>query len=85
MLVGLLPACATTQGPEAIMVATAEIEWRIQAGFEGVLEIFKGIDARRPEASLMRASERLQFEWLSKLPDGPTSWPLEVAVATRGQ
>ncbi len=33
----------------------------------------------------MPASERLLFEWLCKLPDGPTGWPLEVAVATRGQ
>jgi hypothetical protein len=33
----------------------------------------------------MRACERLQFEWSSKLPDGPTGPPLLVEVATRGR
>ena len=84
VLVAFLSACATMHGPQTITLSTAEIEQQIQADFGGVVEMFKGIDARRPEVSLRPASQRLQLEWRFKLPDSPTGSPLGVAVELSG-
>ena len=59
----LLCACATLHGPQTITLSTAEIERLIQIDLGGVVEMFKGVDAHRPEVSLMPASERLLLEW----------------------
>jgi hypothetical protein len=81
----LLAACATVHGPQTITLSTSEIEQQIQADLGGVMELFKGVDLRRPEVSLMPASERLQLEWNFNLPDGPTGVPLGVAIALSGR
>jgi hypothetical protein len=73
------------QGPQTITLSTAEIEQQIQADFGGVPDLFKGLDARRPEVSLMPMSERLQLEWKFTLPDGPAGSPLGVAVELTGK
>lgn len=85
VLVALLSACATMHGPQTITLSTAEIEQQIQVDLGGVVEMFKGLDARRPEVSLMPASERLLLEWNFKLPDGPTGSPVGIAVELSGK
>ena len=84
-LAALLSACATMHGPQTITVSTTEIENQIQADLGGVLELFKGLDARRPEVSLMPLSERLLLEWKFTLPDGPAGSPLGVAIELSGK
>lgn len=85
LLVALLSACATMHGPQTITLSTAEIEQQIQVELGGVVEMFKGLDARRPEVSLMPASERLLLEWNFKLADGPTGSPVGIAVELSGK
>jgi len=63
VLVALLSACATMHGPRTITVSATEIESQVQADLGGVLEAFGGLDARRPEVSLMPLSGRLLLEW----------------------
>lgn len=84
-LAALLAACATLHGAQTITLSAAEIEQQVQADLAGVFEVFKGADLRRPEVSLMPASERLQLAWNVKLPDGPTGVPLGVAVELSGR
>ncbi len=81
----LLGACATMHGPQTITLTTADIEQQIQTDLGGVMEVFKGADLRRPEVSLMPASERLQLGWNVKLPDGPTGAPIGVTVELSGK
>lgn len=85
VLVALLSACATLHGPQTITVSTTEIENRIQTDLGGVLEMFKGLDARRPEVSLMPLSERLLLEWKVTLPDGPAGSPMGIAIELSGK
>ena len=84
-LAALLAACATVHGPQTITLSTAEIEQQIQTDLAGVMEVFRGADLRRPEVSLMPASDRLQLAWNVKLPDGPTGAPIGVAVELSGK
>ena len=85
VLVALLSACATMHGPQTITLSTAEIERLIQIDLGGVVEMFKGVDAHRPEVSLMPASERLLLEWKFTLSDGPTGSPVGVVVEVSGK
>jgi hypothetical protein len=85
ILVALLSACATMHGPQSITLSTAEIEQQIQVDLGGVVETFKGLDAHRPEVSLMPASERLLLEWNFKLADGPTGSPVGIVVDLSGK
>ena len=72
-------------GPRSVTLSTAEIENQIQADLGGVVEMFKGLDARRPEVSLMPLSERLLVEWHFTLPDGPAGSPVGVAIELSGR
>ena len=85
MLVALLSACATMHGPHTITLSTAEIGQQIQADLGRAVEMFKDLDTRRPEVSLMPASERLLLEWNFKLSDGPTGTPVGIAVELSGK
>lgn len=85
IIVSLLSACATMHGPQTITISTAEIENRIQADLGGVMEMFKGLELRRPEVSLMPVSGRLLLEWNFTLPDGPAGSPLGIAIALSGR
>jgi hypothetical protein len=85
VLVALLSACATMHGPQTITLSTAEIARQIQVDLGGVVEMFKGADAPRPEVSLMPVAERLLLEWDFKLPDGPTGSPMGVVVGLSGK
>ena len=85
ILVGLLSACATMHGPQTITLTTGEIERQFQADLGGLVAMFKDLDTRRPEVSLMPASGRLLLEWNFKLPDGPTGSPVGIAVELSGK
>jgi hypothetical protein len=80
-----LAGCATTPGPRSFMLSTSDIERQIETDLGSAFELFKGLEARRPEVSLMPVSERLQLTWTVRVPDGPTSMPLGVAVALAGK
>lgn len=81
----LLAACVTTHGPQSIILSASDIEQAVQADLGGVMEVFKGLELRRPDVSLMPASERLLLAWHAKLPDGPGGAPLGVTVEISGK
>jgi hypothetical protein len=85
LIVAFMSGCATMHGPQTITLSATEIENQIQADLGVVMEMFKGLDVRRPEVSLMPASERLLLEWSFTLPDGPAGSPLGVAVELSGK
>jgi hypothetical protein len=81
----LLAACSTLPGPRSFTLMPSEIERQIEADLGATFELFRGLDMRRPEVALMPISERLQLTWTVRVPDGPTSAPLGVAVALAGK
>jgi hypothetical protein len=81
----VLAACASLPGPRSFTLTPTEIEKQIQADLGSAFELFKGLDIRRPEVALMPVSERLQLTWTVRVPDGPTSAPLGVAIAIAGK
>ena len=85
ILVGLLAACATTHGPQTITLSTGEIEQQLQADLGRAVEMFREVDTRRPEVSLMPASGRLLLGWKFRLPDGPTGTPVGIEVELSGK
>jgi hypothetical protein len=81
----LLAACSTLPGPRSFTLTPTEIERQIEADLGTTFELFRGLDMRRPEVALMPVSDRLQLTWTVRVPDGPTSAPLGVAVALAGK
>ncbi len=81
----LLAACATPHGPQHFMLTADDIQRQIETDLGTALELFKGLDVRRPEVALMPASERLQLTWTLRVPDGPNNLGLGVAVAVAGK
>jgi hypothetical protein len=81
----LLAACGTLPGPRSFTLTPSDIERQIEADLGATLELFRGLDMRRPEVALMPVSDRLQLTWTVRVPDGPTSAPLGVAVALAGK
>ena len=81
----LLAACGTLPGPRSFTLSPSDIERQIEADLGATFELFRGLDVRRPEVALMPVSERLQLTWTVRVPDGPTSAPLGVAVALAGK
>jgi hypothetical protein len=81
----VLAGCAATPGPRSFTLTTADIERQIETDLGGALELFKGLDIRRPEVALMPVSARLQLTWTVRVPDNPTGLPLGVAVALAGR
>ena len=81
----LLAACAAMPGPRSFTLTPNDIERQIETDLGAMFELFKGLDVRRPEVALMPVSERLQLTWNVRVPDGPTSAPLGVAVSLAGK
>jgi hypothetical protein len=85
LLAGLLSACATLHGPQSITLSAGEIEQRIVADLGGVLEALKGLDAGRPEVSLMPTAQRLLVEWRIALPNASPGLVTGVVIEVTGK
>jgi hypothetical protein len=64
----LLAGCASVHGPRSITLTPEEIERQIETDLGSLMEVFKGLELRRPEVGLMPASDRLQLAWNVRLP-----------------
>jgi hypothetical protein len=65
----LLSACATLDhGPRSLTLSREEIERGIQTDLGSLIELFRGLDARRPEVALLPVSGRLELVWNVALP-----------------
>jgi hypothetical protein len=65
----VLAGCASVHGPRSITLTTEEIERQIETDLGSLLEVFRGLELRRPEVGLMPAAERLQLAWNVRLPN----------------
>jgi len=65
----LLAGCASVHGPRSITLTPEEIERQIETDLGSLMEVFKGLELRRPEVGLMPASDRLQLAWNVRLPN----------------
>ena len=71
--------------PAHFVLTADDIQRQIETDLGAALELFKGLEVRRPEVALMPTSERLQLTWTLRVPDGPNNLGLGVAVAVAGQ
>lgn len=67
-IVFALAGCASVHGPRSITLKPEEIERQIETDLGSLMEVFKGLELRRPEVGLMPAAERLQLAWNVRLP-----------------
>ncbi len=69
VLLVLAAGCATLEhGPRSVIITREEIERSIEAALGALMELFRGLDARRPEVALMPVSGRLELVWNVALP-----------------
>jgi hypothetical protein len=68
-IVFALAGCASLHGPRSITLTPEEIERQIETDLGSLMEVFKGLELRRPEVGLMPAAERLQLAWNVRLPN----------------
>jgi hypothetical protein len=87
----ILTACAGVSAPRpgTLLLTASEIERQLVTDLGSALELFKGLDLRRPEVAMMPVAERLQLSWTVRLDEvsGPSSGalPIGVAVALSGK
>lgn len=65
----VLAGCALPHGPRSITLTPDEIERQIETDLGALLEVFRGLDLRRPEVGLMPGAGRLQLAWHVRLPN----------------
>ncbi len=64
----MLAGCASVHGPRSITLTPEEIERQIETDLGALMEVFRGLELRRPEVALMPAAQRLQLAWNVRLP-----------------
>ncbi|MEW5880832.1 MAG: hypothetical protein AB1761_10375 [Pseudomonadota bacterium] len=64
-----LAGCASLYGPRSITLTPEDIERHIETDLGGLMEVFKGLELRRPEVGLMPAAGRVQLAWTVRLPN----------------
>lgn len=65
----MLVGCASVHDPRSITLTPGQIERQIETDLGSLLEVFRGLELRRPEVGLMPAAERLQLAWNVRLPN----------------
>ncbi|MFN3566140.1 MAG: hypothetical protein ACK4V1_09195 [Burkholderiaceae bacterium] len=65
----VLAGCASVHGPRSITLTPEEIERQIETDLGSLMEVFKGVELRRPEVGLMPAAGRVQLAWTVRLPN----------------
>jgi hypothetical protein len=64
----LLAGCVTVHGPTSITLSRDDIERGIEADLGNLIEIFRGLDLRRPEVAFMPVAGRLELAWYLTVP-----------------
>jgi len=85
----LLAGCATVHGPTSITLSRDDIERSIATDLGNLIEIFRGLDVRRPEVAFLPVAGRLELTWYLTMPaegdGGLFGSTVGVAVAMTGQ
>jgi hypothetical protein len=73
MLAALLTAlaaagCVTVHGPTSFTLSRDDIERAIEADLGDLMEVFRGVDSRRPEVAFMPVAGRLELAWYVSVP-----------------
>lgn len=64
----LIAGCVTVHGPTSFTLSRDDIERGIEADLGNLIEIFRGLDLRRPEVALMPVAGRLELAWYLTVP-----------------
>lgn len=65
----VLASCASPHGPRSLTLTPEEIERHIETDLGALMEVFRGLELRRPEVGLMPAAGRVQLAWTVRLPN----------------
>jgi hypothetical protein len=66
--VALIAGCVTVHGPTSFTLSRDDIERGMEADLGNLVEIFRGLDLRRPEVALMPVAGRLELAWYLTVP-----------------
>jgi len=72
----LLAGCVTVHGPTSFTLSREDIERRIETDLGTLMEVFRGIDGRRPEVAFMPVAGRLELAWYVTMPAQSNGGPL---------
>lgn len=64
----LVAGCVTVHGPTSFTLSRDDIERGMEADLGSLIEIFRGLDLRRPEIALMPVAGRLELAWYLTVP-----------------
>jgi hypothetical protein len=64
----LLAGCVTVHGPTSFTMSREDIERNVEADLGKLIEVFRGVDGRRPEVAFMPVSGRLELAWYLTMP-----------------
>ena len=64
----LLASCVTVHGPTSFTLTRDQIERNIEVDLGKLMEVFRGLDARRPEVAFMPVANRLELAWYVSMP-----------------
>jgi len=81
--VRVLPGCAGLSSSDRLLLTSTQIERSLATDLGQVLEVFEGLDVRRPEVELQPASDRLQISWNLALPGDVHGGALGMPVGVR--
>jgi hypothetical protein len=64
----LLAGCVTVHGPTSFTMSREDVERSVEADLGKLIEVFRGVDGRRPEVAFMPVSGRLELVWYLTVP-----------------
>jgi hypothetical protein len=68
LAMAFLAGCVTVHGPTSFTMSREDIERIIEADLGKMIEVFRGVDGRRPEVAFMPVSGRLELAWYLVMP-----------------
>lgn len=83
-----LSGCVTVHGPRTITISGSELERAIETDLGSLMEVARGLDARRPEVAFMPVAGRVELAWTLSLPAESgelTGVPVGVVMVTSGR
>lgn len=87
-LAALLAGCVTVHGPRTLTLSGDELERSIETDLGSLMEVARGLDARRPEVAFMPVAGRVELAWTLSMPAESGSLfgtPVGVVVVASGR
>jgi hypothetical protein len=71
LLAMLLAGCVTVHGPRTLTLGREDLERSIDTDLGNMVELLRGLDARRPEVAFMPVAGRVELAWTLTMPADP--------------